>query len=136
MLSGVGCIERKRSELGRLLEELASAPLPGVVVLTSRFPLPTLAHRRYARILALGALDAASARALLTSVGVVGPEAELERHILDVLPRLAYVAEITGAHFCRADMEASTVVPAERQGRPTTVPQWIVIIEGSDCVCL
>ena len=31
-------------ELGRLLEELASEPLPGVVVLTSRFPLPTLEH--------------------------------------------------------------------------------------------
>ena len=36
-------------ELGRLLEELASAPLPGVVVLTSRFPMPTLEQRRHAR---------------------------------------------------------------------------------------
>ena len=37
-------------ELGRLLEELAAAPMPGVVVLTTRFPLPTLASRRHARI--------------------------------------------------------------------------------------
>src|SRR5206468_4197381 len=40
-------------ELGRLLEELASEPLPGVVVLTTRFPLPTLEHRRHARLLGL-----------------------------------------------------------------------------------
>ena len=46
------------------------------------------------------------------------------------LPRLAEIAEITGAHFCVADMEASTIVPVERQGRPTTVPNWIVILEG------
>jgi hypothetical protein len=27
-------------------------------------------------------------------------------------------------------MEASTIVPEERKGRPTTVPQWIVVVEG------
>ena len=50
-------------EFGRLLEELASEPLPGVVVLTTRFDLPTLAHRRHARLISLSALDAVSARA-------------------------------------------------------------------------
>src|SRR6266508_2447330 len=48
-------------ELGRLLEELASEPLPGVVVVTTRFPLPTLQHRRHARVIHLSALDAQSA---------------------------------------------------------------------------
>jgi hypothetical protein len=60
-----------------------------------------------------------------------GREAELERYLSsDALPRLADIAEITGAHFCLADMEASTIVPVERQGRPTTIPKWIVIVEG------
>ena len=45
-------------ELGRLLEELASEPLPGVVLLTSRFPLPELERRRHARLVSLGGLDA------------------------------------------------------------------------------
>jgi hypothetical protein len=58
-------------------------------------------------------------------------EQELEHHLSsDALPRLAEIAEIAGAHFCVADMEASTIVPVERQGRPTTVPKWIVMVEG------
>jgi hypothetical protein len=65
-------------ELGRLLEELASEPMPGVVVLTSRFPLPTLERRKYARILTLAGLDRDSARALLKSVGVHGSTPELD----------------------------------------------------------
>jgi hypothetical protein len=59
-------------ELGRLLEELASAPLPGVVVLTSRFPMPTLEGRHHVRIVSLSTLDVDSAAALLQSQGVQG----------------------------------------------------------------
>jgi hypothetical protein len=65
-------------ELGRLLEELAAEPMPGVVVLTTRFPLPTLAHRRHARLISLSGLDADSARRLLESLGVRGDPAVLE----------------------------------------------------------
>ena len=64
-------------ELGRLLEEIASAPLPGVVVLTTRFPLPTLESRRHARILSLSTLDLESAVGLLASLGVEGDERTL-----------------------------------------------------------
>ena len=48
----------------------------------------------------------------------------------EALPALANIPEIAGAHFFIADREASTVVPVERQGRPTTVPNWIVMVEG------
>jgi tetratricopeptide (TPR) repeat protein len=65
-------------ELGRLLEELAAMPLPGLAVLTTRFPLPTLEQRRHARILPLSTLDMASGRGLLASLGVHGTDAELE----------------------------------------------------------
>ncbi|HTU23122.1 MAG TPA: hypothetical protein VMG10_34115 [Gemmataceae bacterium] len=65
-------------ELGRFLEELASEPLPGIVVLTTRFPLPTLTSRRHARLISLSGLDAESARALLTSLGVRGDAAILD----------------------------------------------------------
>ncbi len=63
-------------ELGRLLEELASVALPGVVVLTSRFPMPTLEQRRHARIVSLDTLDLDSAVQLLDSFGVRGALAE------------------------------------------------------------
>ncbi|MBL8800115.1 MAG: ATP-binding protein [Planctomycetia bacterium] len=65
-------------ELGRLLEELAAEPLPGVVVLTTRFELPTLATRRHARLIALSSLDPESARGLLGSLGVQGDDADLD----------------------------------------------------------
>ncbi|MGH7223569.1 MAG: hypothetical protein ACRELF_10100, partial [Gemmataceae bacterium] len=65
-------------ELGRFLEELASEPLPGVLVLTTRFSLPTLTTRRHARLISLSALDAESARALLISLGVRGEETVLD----------------------------------------------------------
>jgi hypothetical protein len=48
----------------------------------------------------------------------------------EVLPALSDVPEISGAHLCIADKEASSVVTVERQGRPTAVPNWIVIVEG------
>ena len=60
-----------------------------------------------------------------------GREDALERFLVSgALPRLAEIAEITGAHFLVADKEASSIVPVERQGRPTTVPNWIVVVEG------
>ena len=60
-----------------------------------------------------------------------GEEDRLEWHLVsEALPPLGEIPEITGAHFCVADLEASTIVPVERQGRPTTVPRWIVIVEG------
>lgn len=64
-------------ELGRLIDELASAPTPGVVVLTSRFPLPTLTHRHFANIISLDTLDIDSAAGLLASLGVHGSESDL-----------------------------------------------------------
>jgi hypothetical protein len=65
-------------EMSRLLEELASAPMPGVVLLTSRFPFPELERRRHAKVLSLAGLDAASARGLLRSLDVHGSDTELE----------------------------------------------------------
>ena len=59
-------------ELGRLIDELASAPCAGAVVLTSRFPQPSLAHRRFSRTITLGTLDLESAIGLLGSLGVRG----------------------------------------------------------------
>ena len=59
-----------------------------------------------------------------------GDEARLERHLATQLACAVDIPEITGAHFCVADLEASAIVPVERQGRPTTVPRWIVIVEG------
>jgi hypothetical protein len=64
-------------ELGRLIDELASSATPGVIVLTSRFPLPTLAHRRFAHLVSLDSLDGDSAVRLLASLGVHGNDEQL-----------------------------------------------------------
>src|SRR5262245_64345981 len=56
----------------------SSEPLPGVVVITSRFPLSTLERRTHARIISLGSLDTASGRELLRSLGVRGTDRDLD----------------------------------------------------------
>jgi hypothetical protein len=100
-------------ELGRLLQELASGPMPGVAVLTTRFPLPELERRRHARVLTLGSLDADSARALLGSVGVRGAEAELDA-AAEAAGRHAKAVELLGtylAHFHGGDAAAHRGLP-------------------------
>ena len=60
-----------------------------------------------------------------------GEAERLARHLAeDALPRLAYRPDIAGAHFLVADPGASAIVPVERAGRPTAVPNWIVVLEG------
>jgi hypothetical protein len=96
-------------EFGRLLEELASEPLPGVVVLTTRFDLPTLAHRRHARLIGLSALDAASARALLTSLGVRGDDKALDE-AATAGGHHAKAVELLGAYLVRYHDGAATAL--------------------------
>ena len=48
----------------------------------------------------------------------------------ETLPALARRADICGAHWIVADQDASAMKPVERQGRPTDIPNWIVMIEG------
>ena len=60
-----------------------------------------------------------------------GRESELERFLTaDALPRIARRPDIGGAHLIVTDHEASAVTPVERQGRPTAIPNWIVMLEG------
>jgi hypothetical protein len=60
-----------------------------------------------------------------------GREEELSRSLMrESLPRAVARADIVGAHLLVADHAASSVVPVERQGRPTAIPNWIVMIEG------
>jgi tetratricopeptide (TPR) repeat protein len=87
-------------ELGRLLEELASAPTPGVVVLTTRFPLPTLEKRGHLRLVSLASLDAASARGLLRSLGVWGDDGELDA-VAEVGGHHAKAVELLGTYLVR-----------------------------------
>lgn len=66
-------------EVSRLLEELAGAPLPGVVLITSRFALPELERRKHAHLLTLEGLDVPSARGLLRSLRVDGDDVDLDQ---------------------------------------------------------
>lgn len=87
-------------ELGRLLEELASEPMPGVVVLTTRFALPTLTTRRHARLISLSGLDDDSARGLLGSLGVRGAAADLDE-VAAVGGHHAKAVELLGTFLVR-----------------------------------
>ena len=61
-----------------------------------------------------------------------GGEDELGRYLIDeALPQIAGRVDIVGAHLCVTDKPVSSVVTVERRGRPTIVPNWIVIIEGT-----
>ena len=57
-------------------------------------------------------------------------ESPLDRCVRDALGAAAQMPGVVGAHFCVADMPASRMVPREREGRPTTIPAWIVLLEG------
>ena len=58
-------------------------------------------------------------------------EDELGRYLTqEALPRACERPDIVGAHLLVADKRASTIVPVEREGRPTVIPNWIVLIEG------
>jgi hypothetical protein len=87
-------------DLGRLLEELASAPMPGVVALTTRFPLPTLERRPAFRLVNLDRLDPRSARELLRSLGVSGTEDDLDA-VAATAGRHAKAVELLGTYLVR-----------------------------------
>jgi hypothetical protein len=96
-------------DLGRLLEELGSEALPGVVVLTTRFELPTLARRRFVRLVQLDRLDQGSARNLLRSLGVRGDDADLDA-----------VAAAGGRHAKAVEL-LGTFLERFHQGQPVRI---------------
>ncbi len=103
-------------DFGRLLEELSSTALPGVVVLTTRFELPTLVRRPFARLVHLERLDADGARDLLTSLGVVGSPEQLDA-VAHAAGWHAKAVELSGtylAHFHGGD--AGALEGGEAQG--------------------
>ena len=60
-----------------------------------------------------------------------GQEQTLERYLTDTaLPAIAQRVDIAGVHLIVADRDACGMTPVERQGRPTTFPNWIVLLEG------
>lgn len=62
---------------------------------------------------------------------VEGAADKLERYLVDdAFLKLAAIPEIVGVHLLVADPSASTIVPVERKGRRTIIPNWIVVLEG------
>jgi hypothetical protein len=59
-----------------------------------------------------------------------GREEALRVYLAQALPAIAGRPDMAGAHLCIADVEASSIVPVERQGRPTAIPNWIAVLEG------
>lgn len=66
-----------------------------------------------------------------------GAAEKLERYLADdAFPKLAAIPEIVGVHLLVADPSASTIVPLERKGRPTIIPNWIAVLEGISIAAL
>ena len=59
-----------------------------------------------------------------------GRDAALERHLAAVLPKIAGMPMVAGAHLCIADAAASTIATAERKSHGAAVPDWLVMIEA------
>ena len=87
-------------DLGRLLEEVGSEAMPGLVVLTTRFELPTLSRRPFVRLVQLDRLDPVSARHLLLSLGVTGAAVELDA-VAEAAGRHAKAVELLGTYLTR-----------------------------------
>lgn len=61
---------------------------------------------------------------------------KLDRYLGEAFVKLADIPEIVGVHLIVADPSASTIVPAERKGRPTIIPNWIIVLEGISIAAL
>ena len=61
---------------------------------------------------------------------------KLDRYLDEAFAKLAGIPEIVGVHLIVADPSASTIVPVERKGRPTIIPNWIVVMEGISVAAL
>lgn len=61
---------------------------------------------------------------------------KLEAYLHEAFAKLAAIPEIAGVHLIVADPSASTIVPAERKGRPTIIPNWIIVLEGISIAAL
>lgn len=59
-----------------------------------------------------------------------GHETELGDYLATALSRAVVMPEVVGGHYFVSDMPASSYMSTERQGRPTAVPPWAVMLEG------
>lgn len=111
-------------------EYLTKANAPSA--LTQRTtPFVKNAVRGLARIRATYGIGIGGCALTLRFSARAGVEDGLGRYLSEeALRPLAEVPEITGAHWLVADQEVSSIVPVERQGRPTAIPDWIVVVEG------
>lgn len=59
-----------------------------------------------------------------------GREQALRDFLVATLPAVVEQPGMLAGHFFESDMPASLYVSPERQGRPTAVPPWAIVIEG------
>ena len=60
-----------------------------------------------------------------------GKRKMLQKYLVERLDVVEHLPWISGAHLCVADAAASGIETAERKGRLVSVPNWVVMIEGS-----
>lgn len=109
---------------------LAKANAPSALTLSTT-PFVTDSIRGLARVRTSCGVGTGGCALTLRFDPLVDGVAGLERYLMaEALPQAARRHDIAGAHLIVADNSASRMTPVERQGRPTTLPNWIVLIEG------
>jgi hypothetical protein len=80
----------------------------------------------------LGAAKGVGGFALTLRLNVLPEnEARFTAHLVKTaLPAIAELGDITGAHLCVSDAEASSIIPNSLKAHMIVGPRWIVMIEG------
>ncbi len=100
-------------------------------------PFVKNAIRGLARVHASYGIGSGAMTMTLRFSSAPGGEESVASYLADVaLPRLAEQAEIAGAHYLVVDRKVSSIVPVERQGRPTAIPDRIVVVEAVETQAL
>lgn len=73
----------------------------------------------------------ASGARVLTVRFELGEGSHAQALVDSLIPRLRDVEGVVGVHLCVADHDASSVLTADRVGRPTDVPAWSLLVEAT-----
>ena len=112
---------------GRAYSHKASNPSPayrsaGKIITDA---VRALAHVRYSRGTAVGGWM------LTVRHGLSNASNGSTQLIEKVFPRILDIRGVVGLHLCVADQLSSAVVTKDREGRPTAVPDWSILVEAT-----
>lgn len=106
-----------------------NAPTPWTKKVTSHFRDTS---RSLAKVLMSSGPGSGGALATIRFDVAEAHEKDIAEHLIDLVPALARLPFVTGAHLCRADDEASSARTAESKARTDiqAAPRWFLLLEA------